>query len=523
MAADDAMEHGDRVADAAIALKTTVRTSIRTVLSYAIFGLVALHAILLLIPLPHAIAISRLCTASVPIMAAVCFLWRAQLLALRERVPWRWLSLAVLLWAGGQIVETFVSQSTSASNLAIDPSDFLYITAAFPLLLAISTTRETESIRLVFFLDCAQVLLAFVLTYFRLYEMALPTAAAATEMGRIYGVECSLLAIFVVFRLVTWSTYEERRRIRLLTGVVWIYLPIELWMDYATKRWNLQGGTLLDILWSVPFLFSGWQALHLPTDEPLAGLRKLRRGSLLMESLYPALLTVGVFALAASIMGQHRLLSLAAIFLLLLVQCLHAGVMQTNYLIGQNRLLQQGEALRDANAALERLSMEDPLTGIANRRGFDGALETAWKRAVRSRESVAILMIDVDFFKGVNDMHGHSYGDACLIQLADILGQQAGRVNDMLARYGGEEFIFLLPDTEESGALVVAERLQHAVDRLEIPNEASPYNQMLTLSIGVGVCRPKVGLSAAVLVDIADKALYEAKRLGRNRICSRAL
>jgi diguanylate cyclase (GGDEF)-like protein len=511
------------VADAAIALRTTVRTSIRTALSYAIFAIVAVHAVLLLLPLPHAIAISRLCTAAIPIVAAGCTMWRGQLVAFRERAPWSWLSLALLLWAGGQIVETFIGQSTSASNLSIDPSDFLYITAAFPLLLAISTTKETESIRLVFFLDCAQIGLAFVLTYFRLYEMTLSAAAAATEMGRIYGVECGLLAVFAVFRLVTWSTYEERRRIRLLTGVVWTYLPIELALDYATKNWNLQAGTLLDLLWSVPFVFAGWQALHMTTEEPLAGMRKLRRGSLLMESLYPALLTMGIFALAASIIGQHLLVALLAIFLLLLVQCLHAGVMQTNYLIGQNRLLQQEQALKDANAALEQLSLQDPLTGIANRRGFVAALESAWKRAVRSHDSVAILMVDVDYFKGVNDLHGHAHGDECLMKLAEVLGQQAGRANDLLARFGGEEFIVLLPETEEIGALVVAKRMQDAVDRLEIPNETSPINQMLTVSIGVGVCRPKFGGNAAVLVDIADKALYEAKRLGRNRICSRAL
>jgi diguanylate cyclase (GGDEF)-like protein len=136
---------------------------------------------------------------------------------------------------------------------------------------------------------------------------------------------------------------------------------------------------------------------------------------------------------------------------------------------------------------------------------------------------MAILMVDVDYFKGVNDLHGHAHGDECLVKMAEVLGLQAGRANDLLARFGGEEFIVLLPETDESGALVVAKRMQDAVDRLAIPNETSPINQLVTVSIGVGVCRPKVGGDSAILVDIADKALYEAKRLGRNRICSRAL
>jgi diguanylate cyclase (GGDEF)-like protein len=500
-----------------------IRTSVRTVLTYALWSAIAVHAVVVVTLGARSVAASRLCTAAVPILAAFCFLWRADRLAVRERLPWRWLSLTLLLWASGQIVETFIGQSAAASNLSIDSSDFLYITAAFPLLLALSSTRETESIRAVSFLDSAQIALAFVLTWVLLFQMQTPADQASTEMGRIYGVECSLLAVSAVLRLVSWSTFEERRRIRALCAVIWLYLPVELGMDYATRRWNLRSGTLLDLLWSVPFFYAGWRALHMPMDENPAGRRKFGRPRLLVESLCPLLVTAGIFALAASVASQHVVLALSAIFLLLLIQSLHAGVVQLNYLASQDLLLEQEQELRIANSTLERLSLLDPLTGIPNRRRFTAALEEGWRRATRSKGPIAVLMIDIDYFKGINDLHGHTYGDECLIAIARTLVQQVRRSDDLLARYGGEEFVVLLSETDREGAMLVAERMHAAVGQLGVMNSASPYAGRLTVSVGVGITFPTPGMSAMALVEVADQALYEAKHLGRNNVRARSL
>jgi len=158
------------------------------------------------------------------------------------------------------------------------------------------------------------------------------------------------------------------------------------------------------------------------------------------------------------------------------------------------------------------------MTGIPNRRRFTAALEDAAKRAVRRNEPLSVLMIDVDYFKGINDLHGHTYGDECLVSIARALGQQANRPDDLLARFGGEEFVLLLPATDAAGARVVAERIREAAFELGILNDASPYDCRLTVSVGIGACVPKAGMTAPWLVDIADQALYEAKRLGRNRV-----
>jgi diguanylate cyclase (GGDEF)-like protein len=511
------------MADTAIEIRPMVETSNRRLLNAAIWVVLALHAVLILALGSHTIAASRLCTAAMPVLAVFCFLWRAGRLPARERLSWRWLSLTLLLWASGQVVEMLIGQSTSASNLSVDASDLLYITAAFPLLLAISSTRETESIRAVFYLDSAQILLAFVLTWARLFDMRMPPDQAATVMSRIYAAECSLLAVFAILRLVSWSTLEERRRVRALCAAVWIYLPIELGMDYATKRWKLHAGTLLDLLWSVPFAFAAWRALHMPMDERPEGRRTFSRGRLLLESLCPVLVTAGIFAIAASIASQHSVLALSAIFLLLLTQSLHAGVVQINYLASQDLLLERERQLRDANVNLERISLLDPLTGIPNRRRFTAALDDAWRRSLRSKMPIAVLMIDLDFFKGINDLHGHAYGDECLVKVTRALGQQIRRTDDLLARYGGEEFVVLLSETGEQGAKAVAERMHAAVAELKVPNDASPYERRLTISIGIGVSSPRLGVNPAALVEVADRALYEAKHLGRNRICAGTL
>lgn len=510
--------------DAEIAVRPSLPIPNRRLLSYSMYAVVGLHAVLLIVARPHPLVASRLLTAIVPVLSAICAFVRAPLVAPRERPAWRWGGVAMLLWALGHTVETFVGHTTTVTNLAADPSDFIYIAGTFPLLLALSASRETKSIQTVFLLNCAQIGLAFVLTYVRLYQMTMPAATAATVMGRIYGIVCILMATLTALRMFTWATLEERRCVRWICIFIWTYTVIELGMNYATEYWHLQAGTLLDLLWSFPFVLCGRQTVYLPTEElPPGPPKKLSRFQLVVESLCPMLVTTAVFALAASITSQHAQLALTAIFLLLLIQGVVAGVVQSNYLTGQNLLLERERELQDANVALEQLSLLDPLTGIPNRRRFTAALDDAWRRAMRRQEPIAILMIDVDHFKGVNDRHGHTYGDECLVAIAQALGQHAGRADDLLARYGGEEFVLLLPEMDQASAVAVAERMHRAVHRLEIANNGSPFGSMLTVSIGVGTGLPRFDLHPATLIEVADQALYDAKRQGRNRIRIRAL
>lgn len=172
---------------------------------------------------------------------------------------------------------------------------------------------------------------------------------------------------------------------------------------------------------------------------------------------------------------------------------------------------------------LQQMTTQDSLTGIANRRAFDGALDLEWRHALRSGEPLSLMMIDVDHFKIYNDSYGHPAGDGCLRAVAQALKSVVTRNTDLLARYGGEEFAVLLSHTDAASAARVAERLRLAVATLGIRNDAVDAGYV-TISIGVACVRSsRVGarLNSTALVEMADQELYAAKAAGRNRVAVR--
>jgi len=141
-----------------------------------------------------------------------------------------------------------------------------------------------------------------------------------------------------------------------------------------------------------------------------------------------------------------------------------------------------------------------------------------WGRARREKQPLALLMIDIDFFKKYNDCYGHLAGDDCLRKVAKHLSQVILRPGDIAARYGGEEFALILPNTDLNGARIVAERLLNDVAAADIAHAQVPSGK-LTLSIGVASITPGLASKAASLIQAADQALYTAKESGRNRVC----
>lgn len=168
---------------------------------------------------------------------------------------------------------------------------------------------------------------------------------------------------------------------------------------------------------------------------------------------------------------------------------------------------------------LESMAMLDGLTNIPNRRRFDEALDVEWKRALRSASSLAIIMLDIDFFKNYNDRYGHGVGDTCLKKVASALAATVSRPGDLVARYGGEEFVVLLPDTGTEGARLLAESLCNQIEALQIPHEYSGASSWVTVSVGYAAVTPGQDGKESVLLDAADQMLYRAKELGRNRVC----
>jgi diguanylate cyclase (GGDEF)-like protein len=185
----------------------------------------------------------------------------------------------------------------------------------------------------------------------------------------------------------------------------------------------------------------------------------------------------------------------------------------------ETELRQARDALESANRTLERLAMQDGLTGLANRRQFDVTLGNEFSRAMRHQHVLAFVMIDVDYFKQYNDVYGHSTGDDCLRSLSKLIrALTPKRPGDVVARYGGEEIGILMPDTGMDGALAVAERIRQAIVAQNTPHSGSPFG-MVTISAGVATLSPQRGVHLpGMLVEAADKALYAAKSAGRNRV-----
>ena len=167
---------------------------------------------------------------------------------------------------------------------------------------------------------------------------------------------------------------------------------------------------------------------------------------------------------------------------------------------------------------LKTLSSIDALTEIPNRRFFDERLDQEWKRATRERDSISLLMIDIDHFKSYNDTYGHLQGDECLKTVARNLSQNLWRSSDIITRYGGEEFAVILPGTPSYSALNVAKRLWESISALEIEHSSSLSVGYLTVSIGLATLSPNEKTKPHQLIELADKNLYKSKTDGRNRV-----
>lgn len=218
----------------------------------------------------------------------------------------------------------------------------------------------------------------------------------------------------------------------------------------------------------------------------------------------PKIITAGNFFLVA-----------AEVFALVGTFLIERGLRQ-NYLQGRLLAFEKND-LEATNLRLRYLTAIDGLTQLANRRALDTALATEWPRAQRKREPLALVMLDVDHFKLFNDHYGHQAGDECLRGVAAAIKDSARRPGDLAARYGGEEFCIVLTGASVQQAKLVAERARDKIIQLAIPHQRSSHGQV-TASFGVASIVPEAGMGPEVLMRAADKALYQAKQAGRNRV-----
>lgn len=182
----------------------------------------------------------------------------------------------------------------------------------------------------------------------------------------------------------------------------------------------------------------------------------------------------------------------------------------------EQKVQERTEELREVNRKLQQLSDTDQLTDISNRRSLERYLKHTFKRAMVDCKSIAVLLIDVDHFKPVNDTHGHQAGDDCLKVIAGRIQAQSRWPADMVARYGGEEFCVVLPDTDEQTAVMVGERIREGIEAEPVPTRVGPLK--LTISLGAHVAVPGPDDTCESFLERADQALYRSKQEGRNRV-----
>jgi diguanylate cyclase (GGDEF)-like protein len=174
--------------------------------------------------------------------------------------------------------------------------------------------------------------------------------------------------------------------------------------------------------------------------------------------------------------------------------------------------------LKEAKETLHRLSREDRLTGLANRRSFAQFLARTWQGSIRNKQPICILIIDIDDFKSYNDEYGHQKGDKCLKLVSEAIGLTIGRASDLVSRYGGEEFVVALGETSLEGGLKIAENIRAAVEELGIPHKGSKQHLCVTVSIGVTSTLPAIDVQPATVLVAADRAMFIAKNEGKNRV-----
>lgn len=451
-----------------------------------------------------------------PFMALAACCWGAWKSTPVLRRGWIAMCVGLSLWSIGSLLSAWedVFQHLDASTAYV--SDFVYFLYGAPVLLGISTATEDKSTRIFFWLDGFQLALTTFLIYLKIFSVVpfsgnVAQPISAQLLTTTYNIENLILIVCATLRLLASPREGQQRHFyRILCSFLWVYGAAVLLYNHMIDA-TQNHPKFYDLLVDIPFLLLAGYACVVParSRDTLVPRRKGQL-SLFIDNVSPIFFTLAMLALGFTVMRDHAAIGTATIIAATVVYGVRATLIQSRY-------IQSQEALQEARDRLEEMSLRDGLTGVANRRCFDLALESEWNRASRMQHSLSLLMVDVDHFKNLNDTYGHRVGDECLKEIASGLNSVLPRSGDLLARYGGEEFAVILPGTSRAGAEAVAARMQAAIRSLNIEN-ITPIGRFTTVSIGVAVFDFPAEGSPDHLVEASDRALYRAKQNGRNRI-----
>jgi diguanylate cyclase (GGDEF)-like protein len=478
-------------------------------------GFLCLHTACWYIFRPHTLAATYPFFILAPLCALAAACWRVRTSTPRARLSWILFSVGLLLWNWGIWLSAWEDLVLHAPMNVAFFSDFVFFLYAVPILLAISSPAGGQRLPLFVWMDGIQAALTAYLTYITLFSVIPFTARSAQPISdhlimQTYNVENFVLAIAATLRLLAQPEEgEERHFYQILCSFLWVYAVDQVFYNYSVVANNNK--VIFALLMDFSFLVLTVATLYpfARKQEPAQVVPK-KSLALFLDNASPIFYTLALSTLGITVMRPHFYVGVAAIAVALAVYGIRTITLQSRYMRTQ-------QALQQTRDQLEEMSLKDGLTNVANRRCFDKVLESEWNRATRMQHPLSLLLIDIDYFKSLNDRYGHQRGDECLIDIAHSMQSVLIRSGDLLARYGGEEFAVILPATDRNGAELVADTMREAVRSLHIQNETS-LGEYATVSIGIAVYEfPQAG-SPAVLVRASDQALYQAKQNGRNRI-----
>ena len=453
--------------------------------------------------------VSSVCLAIGPSVAAMAC-WRAALVADAELRPnWRLAALAFLFWAWGSIISLWIPMDSSAG-----PVDFSYFLCSVALLLALTVPEIDRPRSLFLLLDGLQALLGAVLGYTVIFG-AVPfsseelTPLSGASILSIYDVENVCMAALAALRFFGGNRSPSRHHFDRAMLLFTLTFGV---MGGAYDHMAPPDASALDVMLDPAFLVvAGAAGLGM---RSLSGTDRLRTPfAAFVDSIGPVFLTAGLLVVGAWIARQQVIAGITSILVAVAIYALRASLLHARCLVTQ-------QDLRQAKDRLERLSLEDGLTGVGNRRAFDGTLSSMWAEAKQAGAPLAVLFVDVDFFKKYNDRHGHPMGDRCLVRIAEALRELARPQHGFVARYGGEEFAVLLPATSGQAALATALQARQAIASLDLVNRSGVLAPV-TVSIGFALST-RLHSEEAFLLE-ADDALYRAKHRGRDRVEGEAM
>jgi diguanylate cyclase (GGDEF)-like protein len=450
-------------------------------------------------------------------LTAACA-WRATK-AVSLRTHWILLGSEMLLQVIALSIQSWIYYRSvilhGSVSLAADYADLILSLSGVPLiiLLTIPSSGKSSS-REFFWIYTVQAILWGYIEYLKLFGVIPFTQAELhpepAKIQILLSLTTGAVTIVVAFlRFISATTVDERSFFRFFTiYLVVINVLIEL-HDIVAGEFTT--ASYYELLGTIPILVALLLVLALPGETLEAAIpRPPGRIAEVLNIAAPSLLTL--MLMGAGVDAMRRFFNfgsgvVAVAFTLYLVRSV----------IIQRNLERSERSLKEARDKLEAISLTDALTGVANRRCFDDVLVAEWNRAVRTRDTLSLLMLDIDHFKNLNDTQGHQAGDECIVMVARAISDCLPRSGDMPARYGGEEFCVILPSTDSEGARIVATRMREAVHGLAIPNE-TPAGLHVSISVGIATCYFPSDLTAHQLLEAADKALYRAKKNGRNRV-----